>query len=52
MSHAEKIEKNVGEETTTTSGRPGRAEPPSTTLETMNDRWPSVFFTMPSLGVA
>jgi hypothetical protein len=37
MSHAEKIEKNVGDDTTTTSGRP-TARQPSTTLDTMNER--------------
>ncbi len=48
---AEKIEKKVGDETTTTSAGPTR-RPPSRGPETMKLRWPSVLRTMPSLGVA
>jgi len=50
-SQAEKAEKKVGEETTTTSAGPDRRAP-RRTLDTMKVRWPMLFFTTPSLGVA
>ena len=50
-SQAEPMEKNVGEETTTTSAGP-LASPPSSTLLTMKLRWPRVLRTIPSFGVA
>ena len=51
MAQAPKIEKKVGEETTTTSTAPTRRAP-SSTLVTMKLRWPIVFLVKPSFGVA
>ncbi len=50
-SQPDKMEKNVGEETSTTSAGPA-ARQPSSTLLTMKLRWPRVLRTMPSFGVA
>ncbi len=49
--HAEKIEKNVGDDTTTTSAGPVRRRPRST-LVNMIERCPRDFFREPSFGVA
>ena len=45
------MEKNVGEETTTTSAGPATRQP-SSTLLAMKLRWPRVLRAMPSFGVA
>jgi hypothetical protein len=50
-SHAAPIEKNVGEETTTTSACP-LARQPSSTLLIMKLRCPRVLRATPSFGVA
>jgi hypothetical protein len=50
-SQPDKMEKKVGEETTTTSARP-LARAPSRTLLAMKLRWPSDLRTIPSFAVA
>ena len=50
-SQPDRMEKKVGEETTTTSAGP-LARQPRSTLLAMKLRWPSVLRAIPSFGVA